>query len=143
MSDRPATPWHLWVVGVVTFLWNCGGVFDYVMSVTRNADYLAQMSEPQLALLTAAPVWATAAFAVGTWTSLIGSLLLLLRSRWAIWAFAVSLAAYLVNCVYYFVLSDGLGVMGTMGASFSAAIFLIMLFELWYSRMMAGRGVLR
>ena len=143
MSDRPTTPWHLWVVGAVTFLWNCGGVFDYVMSVTRNAGYLAQMSEPQVALLTAAPAWATAAFAVGTLTSLLGSLLLLLRSRWAIWTFAVSLAAYLVNCVYYFILSDGLAVMGTMGAGFSAAIFLIMLFELWYSRAMAGRSVLR
>lgn len=138
-----STPWHLWVVGVLTLLWNCGGVFDYVMSVTRNPDYMAQMTAEQAALITSAPAWATAAFAAGTWSSLAGSLLLLLRRRWAMWAFALSLAALVVNSIYYFALSKGTEVMGAMAAGFTALLIVIMLFEIWYSRMMAKRGVLR
>ena len=110
-------PWHLWVVGVVTFLWNCGGAFDYVMSVTRNADYMAQMTPEQAAFMAAVPVWSTAAFAISVWTSLAGSALLLLRLRWAVWSFAVSFAAFVVNMIYYFALSDGMSIMGTMGRS--------------------------
>jgi len=30
------TPKHLWVVGVVSLLWNAVGAFDYFMSKTRN-----------------------------------------------------------------------------------------------------------
>ena len=25
------TPWHLWVVGVLSLLWNCYGGYDYLM----------------------------------------------------------------------------------------------------------------
>ena len=143
MSDRPATPWHLWVVGVVTFLWNCGGVFDYVMSVTRNADYLAQMSEPQLALLTAAPVWATAAFAVGTWTSLIGSLLL--RSRLAVPAFALSLVGAVVSLLYGQVIDKAPAPPPELAAmAYMPYVIAVIAAGLaWYAWTMSKTGVLR
>ena len=35
-----ATPWHLWVVGVLSLLWNAYGGYDYWMSHTDPAAYL-------------------------------------------------------------------------------------------------------
>lgn len=32
IARRVATPWHLWVVGVVAVLWNAFGCWDYTMT---------------------------------------------------------------------------------------------------------------
>jgi hypothetical protein len=34
------TPVHLWIVGILSLLWNAMGCFDYVMTRMRNTDYL-------------------------------------------------------------------------------------------------------
>ena len=49
--EAPATaatpaPWHLWAIGIASLLWNCFGGYDYVMSQTRNAEYMRAMTEP-------------------------------------------------------------------------------------------------
>ena len=40
-TDIEPTPWHLWAVGVVALLWNAMGALDYVMTQTRNEDYMS------------------------------------------------------------------------------------------------------
>src|SRR5687767_4451129 len=83
-------PWHLWVIGIVSLLWHCFGGYDYIMSQTRNADYMRMMTEPygidtQLALeyFDSFPLWADTAWALGVWGAVAGSILLLIRSRYA------------------------------------------------------------
>jgi hypothetical protein len=39
--ERVATPWYLWVVGLVSLLWNSFGCFDLTMTATRNKGYLS------------------------------------------------------------------------------------------------------
>ena len=34
------TPAHLWIVGILSLLWNCFGAYDYTMTQLRNMDYL-------------------------------------------------------------------------------------------------------
>ena len=41
-------PWHLWVVGIISLLWNAMGAFDYLMSQTRNEQYMAAFTPEQL-----------------------------------------------------------------------------------------------
>jgi hypothetical protein len=45
--------------------------------------------------------------------------------------------------LYNFVLSDGLSMLGTGGAIFTAVIWAIAIFLFFYARAMARRGVLR
>lgn len=57
------TPAHLWVVGILATLWNCFGAYDYLMTKSRNTDYLASMMpgvDPNafLAYLDGYPIWA-------------------------------------------------------------------------------------
>ena len=108
MNDvRPATPWHLWVIGLVTTLWHAGGAYDYTMTQTRNMDYLQMAADSAGVPLDAIldyfgtfPAWADAAWALGVWGGLAGSILLLFRSRFALHAFAVSLAGLAVSTIY-------------------------------------------
>ncbi len=139
------TPWHLWLVGVVAVLFNAIGVFDFVMSMTQGASYMASagMTQAQIAHYLQMPVWMTAVWAIGVWGAILGSVLILLRNRLAVPVFAVSLSAFLVSLLYTYVLTDGGAIMGTTMAIVSAVITALLLFFLWYSRLMTRQGVLR
>ena len=136
------TPWHLWVVGALALLWNGYGGYDYVMTQTNNAAYLAQFTAEQRAYFDSYPMWMEAVWAVGVWGGVLGAVLLLLRMKWAFHAFLASLIAFAISVVYG-QMSDGAALMGTTGVVFSAAIFLIGLGLTLYARAMTRKGVLR
>ena len=142
MKMTTATPWHLWAVGVLALLWNGFGGYDYVMTQTNNAAYLAQFTPEQRAYFDSFPMWMEAIWAIGVWGGVLGSVLLLMRSKWAFHAFLASLVAFAVSVVYGQT-SGGAAVMGTTGMIFSAVIFLLGLGFVMYSRMMSRKGVLR
>lgn len=137
-----STPWHLWAVGGLALLWNGYGGYDYVMTQTNNAAYLAQFTAEQRAYFDSFPMWMEAVWAIGVWGAVLGSVLLLLRSKWAFHAFLASLIAFAVSVVYGQV-TGGSAIMGTTGMIFSAVIFLLGLGFVMYSRAMASKGVLR
>ncbi|HEX8233812.1 MAG TPA: hypothetical protein VF559_10785 [Caulobacteraceae bacterium] len=138
------TPWHLWVVGLLALLWNAYGAYDYLMSNLQGDAYLrsAGMTEPQIAYFNAMPAWMTAVWAIGVWGGVLGSVLLLMRSKWAFHVFAASLAALIVSLIYNFVLSNGREVMGS-GALMYVVITAGAVFFLWYAWVARQRGLLR
>lgn len=138
-----ARPWHLWLVGILGLVWNAGGAFDYTMTQTRNEAYLARFTEEQLAYFFGFPAWADAAWALGVWSAVAGSVLLLARSRWAAWAFAVSLAGLALTALYQFTADMPESLSGPGMWAFAAAIWAITIFLLWYAAAMRRRGVLR
>jgi membrane-anchored protein YejM (alkaline phosphatase superfamily) len=142
---RSAAPWHFWIVGVLALLWNGFAGYDYTMSHVQGDAYYRQlgMTEAQITFMHAYPAWVTAAWAVGVWGSVVGAILLLARSRYAVHAFVVSLAGLLASLVYNFLLSNGAEVMGQMGSIMNVVILAILLFLIWYAWTMAKRGVLR
>lgn len=142
MTDTKKVPWHLWVVGVIALLWNGYGGYDYVMTQTKNAAYLAQFTAEQRAYFSSFPMWMEAVWAIGVWGGVLGAVLLLLRSKWAFQAFLASLIAFAVSIVFGQV-SGGSAVMGATGMVFSAVIFVLGLAFVMYSRMMVRKGLLR
>jgi len=135
-------PLHLWIVGILSLLWNAMGCFDYLATKLRLDFYMSQFTEAQLEYFYSFPAWLSIFWALGVWGSLLGSLALLLRSRWAVALFAVSLLGMIVSTAYTVLLSDGLEIMGGSGAAFSAVIFVIGVLLLVYARRMSARGVL-
>lgn len=139
------TPWHLWLVGLLGIIWNGFGAYDYVMSKTGGEQYLRDfgMTEPQIAYFLAMPAWTTVTWAMGVWGAVLGSVLILARSRFAVWAFAASLFGFLAGLVYQYVLSDGAAIMGGGTTAMNGVIFASLMFFLVYSRAMAAKGHLR
>jgi len=147
MSDihdsKMAAPWHLWVVGIVGFLWNAAGAFDYVMTQTKNEAYMSAFSDEQLAFFYGIPSWAVATWAIAVWGGVLGTLLLLLRRRQAVAVFFVSLIAMVITTFQNYVLSNGMEIMGDpFSLGFTATIFLVALALFLYARSMANRQVL-
>ena len=139
------TPWHVWLVGAIAVVFNSIGLFDFVMSMSRGAAYMASvgMTQDQIAHYQEMPGWMTVVWAVGVLGAFSGSIFLLLRRTLALFVFGLSLAAFLVNLLYTYVLTNGGAVMGQQMAITSAVITGMLVFFGWYSRFMAARGVFR
>jgi hypothetical protein len=149
--DRPVssrrTPVHLWIVGVVALLWNSIGAWDYTATQLQYEPYMSAFTEKQLAYFYGFPAWVVAFWAFGVWGAMAGSVGLLLRKRWAVWAFGLSLVGLAVTTVYNYVLTDGLEIMAeTMGTGvamgMNVLIWGIAIVLFLYARAQAAKGVL-
>ena len=136
------TPVHLWIVGVLSLLWNAMGAFDYLATHLRLEFYMSQFTEQQLAYFYGFPAWAVAGWAFGVWGALAGSIGLLLRKGWSRWAFIVSLAGMVVSSIYTLVLSNGAEIMGGGGIFFTVVIWVVAIFLAVYSWKLTDSGVL-
>ena len=139
-----SAPAHLWIVGILALLWNAFGCYDYLMTVTRNAAYLANFPAGMLDYYDSLPTWLTAAWAIGVWGGLAGSVLLLIRSRHAVLAFALSFLGAIIGIGYELVIKPMPSSLtqGAMGMMPYLAI-LLAAFLLWYSWNEDKKGVLR
>lgn len=143
-----AAPWHLWAVGVVSLLWNAFGAMNYTMSQLRNPSWLEGMTrdmgvsvEEMIAYIDSFPAWSHACWALGVWGALIGSLLLLLRKRHAVWAFGVSLLG-LAGTSYYQATAPR-PEWAEQAVGMTLVIWSIATFLLIYAVSMKNKGVLR
>ncbi len=141
-------PIHLWIVGGLSLLWNAFGGYDYVMTRTRNMDYLSSMpgidANQLLAYIDSYPMFAQIGWGLGVWGAILGSVLLLLRSRHAVTAFALSLLGAVFSLGYQIVGPPGPAGMdeGAM-AVMPWIIILIAVALLYYAHRQRMSGVLR
>lgn len=133
-------PWHLWLIGSVTLLFNAMGVISYTTTQLHMLDDLG-MTPAQIAFMDSYPTWTIAFWALGVWGAFAGSALLLLRSRWAVPAMWCALIGLAVMTVYNHVLIDLPADM--QSPALDVAIWAVTLFLLFYARRMRVAGVLR
>lgn len=140
------TPWHLWLVGVISLLWSGYGGYDFIMTTTQGEAYLraSGFDQPMIDYFIGMPTWMYVPWALGVWGAVAGSILLLLRSRWAVWAFGLSLLGAVVSLVHGLMnpmppLPEAMAIMQYM----PWVIVVIALFLAWYAWTMRKRGVLR
>ncbi len=141
--EQRKAPWHLWAVGILAILWNLMGVYDYLMTETRNEAYLSNFSPEMLDYVNSFPAWAVATWAISVWGSLIASVLLLLRKKIARDLFLLVLFTMAITFLYNYVLSNGLEVMGdAFSLAFTGLIIVVAILLYVYARRQAAAGVL-
>ena len=143
MDHTAKPPRHFWPVAGLSLLWNLFGAYDWLMTNMRNAAYVAQFPPEMMQYVDAMPYWALGAWTLGVWGAVLGSVLLLLRSRFAIHAFAASLAGLALSTVYQ--ASIDMPASMTTGAALcmTVVIWIGAIVLLWYALRMRKRGVLR
>ncbi len=143
LGKGPKTPWHLWVVGIVSLLWNSGGVISYSTTKLGMLESMEMPSE-QIAYFSSFPAWASAFWALGVWGCFAGSALLLFRSGYAVTAFAISIVGLIGVTVYQRLFADIPEALQTIGNDlFAAAIWVITIGLFIYATRMKRAGVLR
>lgn len=149
-TAQTRAPVHLWIIGVLALLWNCFGAYDYVMSHMRDTQYIANAMpgvDPNAALawMDAFPLYAKIGWALGVWGGLLGAILLLIRSRYAVWAFGLSLVGIVLSIGYQIVAAPKLpgSANNAMNTAIPYVIAIIGVALLVYSNAMQKRAVLR
>jgi hypothetical protein len=146
MALNGKVPVHYWIVAVLGTLWNAFGGYDYWMTRSRNVEYLSQMGDPKemLAWIDSFPMWAQIGYGLGVWGSVLGSLLMLARSRFAPMAFLVSLAGAIISFTAQFTVSLPPASLDTTANKIIPFFILaVILFLWWYSKRAASQGLLR
>lgn len=96
-------PWHLWLVGIATLLFNTMGVMSYTMTKFGKLAELG-MTPDQIAFMQSYPAITSAFWALGVWGAFAGSVLLLLRSKWAVAAMGTALVGLIGTTIYHYAL---------------------------------------
>ena len=153
MEDVQAAkaPVHLWIVGLLSLIWNGFGCYDYLMTRMRNEEYFRSMMpnvdpKAMLAWVDSFPIYAQFGWGLGVWMGLAGSVLLLMRHRWAVPAFGLSLLGAVLGLGYQILLAppppDPAMIEG--GMAFMPWVIIIAAAALfYYARRQQKAGVLR
>lgn len=131
-KGRVLPGWPYWLVAGLGLLWNAFGCLDFTLTVTRNPAWLAPLPPAVIDWLDAAPTWTLPPWALGVWGGLAGAVLLLVRSRGAVWAFAVSLLGLAVSQAWQWS-TPMPGSTDTASLVLTAAIWIIALGLLWFA----------
>ena len=141
MSDdlNAKAPTSFYIIGGIFFLWNFTGLALYYQQMTMTPEVLASFGPVKAAFIEATPVWANAAYATAVTFGFVASILLLLRSSWALPAFILSFAGILLQDLESFVIRDVIGVFGNEAFIIPPLVFVIAIVEIWYSKSIANR----
>lgn len=139
MNDKAsvaAPGWQYWTVAALGFLWNCLGAYLYILTKQGDPALMAGVPQAMQDYIAHIPLWAHIGWSLGIWGSFAGSVLMLLRSRFAVQAFLASLLGALLSFA-------GQALAGVLEPAQPIMILAVIGFLLWYSRRSERSGVLR
>lgn len=140
-TNKPAT-WF-WIVSAIALLWNLMGVVAYIAQVTMSAEALQALPDNERALYESVPAWATAAFAIAVWGGALGSILLLIRRKWATAVLIISFSGIVVQMIHSFFMSNSIEVFGPGGMVMPVMILIIGAYLIWFSRQATANSWLK
>lgn len=135
-----ATRWHLWVVAILTLVWNGSGAVTILMAQTGSR---LDMDPHEIAYYANRPIWFVLATDLATVLPIAAAAALLRRNRAAVWLFALALAAMVFTNIYDVAAGTSL-TLGDQGwRNLTIVLVVIALLQLAYAWAMRKRGVLR
>ena len=112
-SHETSPPVWFWVISVMALLWFLMDTSAFVMRVFMTDDVVRAMPESQQHLYRNMPVWVNIVFAGEVFGGAFGCVGLLLKKKWALPLFAVSILGVLSQTFHVYFLSDAISTMGT------------------------------
>jgi hypothetical protein len=127
-------------VAIVALLWNLLGCFAFFADLQVSAQDVTKLSAAEQTLYNARPTWAFAATALAVFAGAIGCIGLLLRKRWALVLFSLSLVGILVQDFGLFVLVNGASLAGSAAVVLQLLVLAIAIGLIYLSRSAIARG---
>ena len=139
MREAPGTtsgrPWHVWLVGIIGGLWNAIGVLSFGLTQMQVEAVMSQFPPQQREYFESFPWWAVAGWGINVFGGVIGCVLLLLGSRFAIHVLLASLIGALVCNFGGLFLLGGMEVMReTGGLGLTVVPIIFAAFLAYYAR---------
>lgn len=125
---------------IILLIWGIMGLVAFAGDATQDLDALARNDAYRAHLFGTMPGWAWGAYAVSVLGGFAGSLALLLRSRWAVPLYWLSLAGIIVQFGRTFLMTDLIAVRGWGTAAFPVFIAIVALFQIWFATKLRRGG---
>ena len=111
--NKTSPPVWFWVISVIALLWYLMDMSAFFMRVFMVDDFIKSMPENQQHLYLNMPLWVNIVFAGEVFGGAFGCVGLLLRKKWALPLFVVSILGVLSQTFHVYFLSDAISTMGT------------------------------
>lgn len=135
-TPRPVAAWYM-VGAVASLLFMALGCVTYVMHVMADP---ATMNLDQRLAYEAEPVWLTGAYAVAVWVGLAGTVMLVIKKKWAEPALLASLAATFVWLAGLLLVSGVRDAMSANDLIVALAVTAVTWTIYWFARHSRMRG---
>lgn len=136
-------PGTIRIIAVILLLWGVMGIAAFVMQYSADLTELAKTDPATARAFATMPAWLWIVYAFAVGTGFAGSVALLARRKSAVLLYVISLIAVLVQFGYTLGATPLIAEKGMSVIAFPALIILVAAFQLFYSRMLAAKGLLR
>ena len=110
--DTASPPVWFWVISVIVLAWYLMDTLAFFMRVSMTEAAIKTIPENQQHLYRDMPLWVNMVFACEVFSGTLGGLSLLLRKKWALPLFVISLLGVVAQTSNIWFLTDAISVMG-------------------------------
>ena len=111
-SKKGSPPVWFWVISIVGLLWYLMDTSAFFMRLFMTDDAMKAMPENQQHLFQNIPLWVNIVFACEVFGGTLGCIGLLLRKKWALPLFVISILGVLAQTSNIWFLTDAISAMG-------------------------------
>jgi hypothetical protein len=133
-------PIWFWIVSVFALIWNAMGVNQYLQQAYNTESFRALYTAEQLAIIDNTPAWATAAFAIAVFGSLLACVFLLLRKKLAKIVFLIALLGIIVQMIHGLLIAKTYEVFNAFEVSMSIIVPFVGLLLYLFAKQSAKKG---
>ncbi|MBL4671182.1 MAG: hypothetical protein JKX81_02890 [Arenicella sp.] len=110
---KTSVPKWFWLVAILALLWYLMDMYAFFMRTLMLQDMLKELPDGQQGLYLSMPSWVNMVFAAEVFGGVLGSLCLLIKKRWALILYCISIVGVLAQTCYVYFFSEAIKVMGT------------------------------
>ena len=129
----------MWVVGILTLLWNGSGAVTFLLA---QLGMLSNLSPEEAAYYAAQPLWYVILVNIGTWGAFFAGIALLLKSRQAFNLFGLSLGMIVLTDLIDLVNGNSRALSGEDAMVMTLMVLVIACLQLLYTWRWKKMGVL-
>lgn len=139
-ETKPVVPAWYWAVAGVALLWNLLGCAAFGMQLSAPDKMTEGMTEAQQQWRKSLPNWVLFTNGLAVCTGAMGSVALLLRNKWSVSLYAISLVSVLVHGVYTIFITGGIKILAPSQLIMQSVIVILAGALLWFSKSARGKG---
>jgi len=129
-----------WIISVGALLWNLMGVGVFAMHAMMTPEVLANTPEAYQAQYAVFPSWYTFVFGMAVIGGAVGCIGLVLRKKWALILFVLSLLGILMQQLVFWVLTDIGKSLDGFNLVMTLMIPAVAIFLIWFTRKKTTAG---
>ena len=136
-------PTWFYIVAVVLLIWNAMGVMQFFMEIMMSPEDIAALPDAESLLYENYPMWAQVAFGAAVFGGFLGSIFLLLKSKWARLLFIVSLVGIVIQMYHSIFIAKATDVYGPGAVIMPIMIMVIGITAIVFSNYFVKKGWLK